>query len=120
MDREHFFNKKILLIRHGEASSGNDPGLSEQGIEEIQRVVSQLSSFDLKGFVGQVSPMRRCLETAHIIASYLPVVFDVNPDIMETTSDATLVENRWQCYRNFYWPCRDNWNTEAETKLSLR
>lgn len=121
LHREHFFNKKILLIRHGEArcDDGCDPELSETGIKQVEKMKEYLCQIDLDGFVGFTSPLHRCVQTTHILVSCLGVRFSVNADLVETPGFPFTIKNRREDYDDLEWPTDQDWDVECETERSF-
>jgi len=120
--RDHFYQKKILLIRHGQASKDKlNPSLTAQGISETQEVTKYLGRFDLKDYKCYVSPLKRCLETAKIIANSSGLTFEVYPQIMETPTfleegESFELESRIQEFPEFKWPDDKGWTVTYEEK----
>lgn len=118
--RDHFYQKKILLIRHGQAEKDKlNPSLTAQGISETQEVTKCLGRFDLADYTCYVSPLKRCLETARIIAESSQLTFEVNPQIMETPTfleegESFELESRKHEFPEFEWPEDAGWTVAYE------
>ena len=63
---------RILLLRHGAAGAGSDPGLSNAGSRGVEMV---LDALELEGGAAMLahSPLRRAVETADLCAQQWPV-----------------------------------------------
>lgn len=124
--KEHFFNKKIMLMRHGKSHQDDlDPALCDQGIEEIHSLVQQLNHFDLTDFVGYTSPLLRCLMTAEIVAKATGLRFSVHPRLMENPyslepEEVLYIESRRHQFPNYEWPVERGWDLKHETKSEFR
>lgn len=118
--KDHFYEKKILLIRHGQADRESlNPSLTAQGVAETKEVTQYLGQFDLQKVNCFVSPLKRCLETAAIIAETLGLKFEVRPEIMETPTFLTVgesftLDSRRDEYPQYEWPEEDDWQVEYE------
>src|ERR1700761_1225293 len=79
---DHFFNKEMYLVRHGEVESQGepDPPLSQYGIQEAQRLAQIVVDKKLSDFQFFTSPLLRCLQTAEIFSRTCrrPVKVDIN------------------------------------------
>jgi len=53
----------LVIVRHGKADSGVDPGLSEEGIAQAAQVALRVAAEEIQAVYS--SPMRRALETAN-------------------------------------------------------
>lgn len=91
----------IILVRHGRTilteshrisgRGGEDPQLSEAGIQDAQAVADELSKVSHSGAYAKVlkptvvvsSPIARTRETAAIIAAKLGIKVEINDDIAE-------------------------------------
>lgn len=91
----------IILVRHGRTilteshrisgRGGQDPQLSEAGIQDAQAVADELSKVGQSGAYAKVlkptvvvsSPIARTRETAAIIAAKLGIKVEINDDIAE-------------------------------------
>ena len=91
----------IILVRHGRTilteshrisgRGGQDPQLSEAGIQDAQAVADELSKVSHSGAYAKVlkptvvvsSPIARTRETAAIIAAKLGIKVEINDDIAE-------------------------------------
>ena len=91
----------IILVRHGRTiltethrisgRGGEDPQLSEAGIQDAQAVAEELSKVSHSGVYAKVlkptvvvsSPIARTRETAAIIAAKLGIKVEINDDIAE-------------------------------------
>lgn len=126
VEHEHFFNKKIMLMRHGKPRNDDlDPGLSNEGINEVIQVARQILQFNLTGFTGYTSPMRRCLETARIVHEYTGLTFSVAPELMETPpflneGETFFLKKHCDQFPNYNWPDCSGWHIEAEPTSAFR
>lgn len=113
---DHFYNKQIFLIRHGEAQEPHepDPPLSDYGLAQVQQLAAFLLTFDIKDYVGLTSPLLRCLQSARIFYEILHLDFRIRPEVMETPCFLSGDHNyRLQNYRDmfpqFSWPTEEDW-----------
>ena len=83
---EHFYNKELLLIRHGNCENLEEPDteLSDFGLNEVKKLALILKNFNLKDMIGISSPMLRCLQTSLILHELLNVEFKVQSNVIET------------------------------------
>ncbi len=71
-DDQEFYVKKIILIRHAQASDDyeNNPGITKEGHSQAERVAHFISTFsNISKYTVLSSPLRRCEETASIISN---------------------------------------------------
>lgn len=84
----------IFLVRHGEAAAGwgshPDPGLSDLGHSQAQRVADHLERQGATSIVS--SPMRRCRETAAPLEQRLGQIARIEPRISEIETPAGLAD----------------------------
>lgn len=123
--KEHFYNKKICLIRHGciQFDGSIDPAMSDLGFSEVKEMAEQLSHMDLTDFVGFTSPLLRCLQTATVLHDMLGLNFTVNPDIMENhfniiseaLASKTQIANRKSDFPKLNWTSEHYFNPKRET-----
>jgi broad specificity phosphatase PhoE len=94
---------ELLMVRHGQSeanvgrSTDPDCALTALGLEQAAAVAARLRAFDLTGFVGRVSPYRRAVQTADVIARETRIRFDIEPELREwgpatTVSGATYAQ----------------------------
>ena len=77
---------QLLLIRHGlplrsEPGQGADPELSEQGVEQANRLPDALARFPISRLVS--SPQRRALQTGQPVADALGLTIEVDERLAE-------------------------------------
>jgi broad specificity phosphatase PhoE len=81
-------DRYLVLVRHGEAAAGwdgdADPGLSDLGRAQAQRVAAELAAIGPVPVVA--SPLRRTRETAAAIAAALGVDVAVEPAVGEVVA----------------------------------
>ena len=72
-ERDHFYDKEMILIRHAEVCDSNhpDPNISNYGVFQAEKIANTLSEFPIEKFSLYCSPMLRCLETASIVSETL-------------------------------------------------
>jgi broad specificity phosphatase PhoE len=86
----------LYLIRHGRPAAGwgedDDPGLDEQGRAQAEAVARWLMDLPVQARPLRVvsSPLRRCRETAAPFARALGVEVEIDPDVGEIPTPATL------------------------------
>lgn len=118
--KEHFYNKKILMIRHGKANNNDwiDPELCSEGYTEAYNLSKYLSQFDLSNFRGFTSPLLRCLQTACVVSQITNIKFQINPDIMETLPNVNdiIVRNHHKDFPDFDWPTYNDFEVKCESK----
>ena len=122
MEKDHFYNKEMFLVRHGKSQNPSepDPDISEEGVCQVQELVTQLSDGNLGDVVGITSPLLRCLKTAEILSKYLGIRFQIIPEVMETPTflgeyDVFKVRNRSRQFPQFDWPTSKEWHVVHET-----
>jgi broad specificity phosphatase PhoE len=81
---------QLLLIRHAlplrsEPGQGSDPDLSDEGIQQAQRLPEALKRFPITRLVS--SPQRRSIQTAAPVADTLGLTIDVDERIAEYDRD---------------------------------
>ena len=94
-----FFAKNLILIRHAHANDYFDPGISDLGRSQCNKVVQFLKeSFDLSEYQGFASCCNRTRETAEHIFGSLGVSYQIRPDFCD--------------HRNWHLPCwrADRWH----------
>lgn len=116
MDKDHFYNKEMVLVRHGrvEVSDSPDPDLSDEGRGCVQLTTQTLKKNQFEDAACFVSPMLRCLRTAAIIQEAMNVRFKIMPEVMETPSltksdEGFCVKNRHDQFPQFDWPQESDW-----------
>lgn len=114
---DHFYDKEMLLVRHGEAQDQNDPdtGISKTGAEQIEKLASFLLDEGVKGYVALTSPLLRCLQTAQILHRIVSLQFSVAPEVMETPEENFCLKNHKDEFPQFDWPTSQNWYLAPET-----
>jgi broad specificity phosphatase PhoE len=116
--KEHFYNKKICLIRHGciQFDGSIDPEMSELGYKEVRKMAEQLINIDFEGFIGFTSPLLRCLQTAEIIQEILGLEFTINTDIMENhCNNNSKIQNHKNRFPKFKWLSDQCFDSKCET-----
>lgn len=83
---------QLLLIRHGlplrsEPGQGADPELSEQGVEQVNRLPDALARFPISRVIS--SPQRRALQTGQPVAVALGLTIEVDERLAEYDYGAT-------------------------------
>lgn len=128
-DKDHFFDKELLLIRHATAFDPSNPDtpISEDGIRQAEKLGDLLLDFDLEGFEAVSSPLLRCLQTASILSQTLGRKFTVQPELAETPvflddTDTFCVPNRKDQFPQFKWPSSEDfiYNKEAASEFHTR
>jgi probable phosphoglycerate mutase len=81
---------QLLLIRHAlplrsEPGEGSDPDLSEEGIEQANRLPDALARFPVTRLVS--SPQRRAIQTAQPVADALGLGIDIDDRLAEYDRD---------------------------------
>lgn len=101
---DHFFNKKILLIRHAEVENQqqSDPPLSDFGQKQAESLANLIKKHHSPNLQGFTSPFLRCLQTCAIISEITKIKFVVKPEIMESVEPQTI-PNRQKEYPQFEW-----------------
>lgn len=94
---------QILCVRHGQAAAGwqenTDPGLSEAGVRQAERVARTLAQFDVKCILS--SPLQRALETAAPFSQLLNLDVQVEPSFREIPTPGSVpVTERLQWLRS--------------------
>jgi probable phosphoglycerate mutase len=77
---------QLLLVRHAlprrsEPGQGSDPDLSNEGVEQAQRLPDALKRFPISRLVS--SPQRRAMQTAQPVADALGLTVDVEERLAE-------------------------------------
>jgi len=127
MCRDHFYNKKIVLIRHGQCQYDQcqiDPALNAQGISETEEVTDYLGHFDLTDYKCFTSPMLRCLQTTEIIQKKLGIQFEVKQNLMETPTflnqeETFELKSRRSEFPKFRWPEEESWELRSENEATF-
>ena len=116
MDKDHFYNKEMYLVRHGRVGDceSSDPDLSEEGRGSVGVAAQTLKDCEFDDAACYVSPMLRCLRTAAIIQEVMNVRFKIMPEVMETPSlnksdEGFCVKNRHEEFPQFDWPQAKDW-----------
>ncbi|KUI37287.1 histidine phosphatase family protein [Mycobacterium sp. GA-2829] len=81
---------QLLLVRHAlplrsEPGQGSDPDLSEEGIEQAERLPDALTRFPISRLVS--SPQRRAIQTAQPVADTLGLPVEVDERFAEYDRD---------------------------------
>jgi broad specificity phosphatase PhoE len=84
---------QLLLIRHalplrGEPGQGSDPHLSDEGVEQAQRLPQALKRFPLSRLVS--SPQQRSVQTARPVADALGLVVQIDERLAEYDRDMAV------------------------------
>lgn len=113
---DHFYDKELILIRHGKSNDPNepDPAISGEGDEQIRKLVSVLRTFDVKDFVGITSPLLRCLQSSLILHELLNIDFRVQSEVMEfpfflDDGQKYRQQNHHSKFPHFEWPTTEDW-----------
>jgi broad specificity phosphatase PhoE len=123
LPNEHFYNKELLLIRHGDCEDPEEPDteLSNFGEEEIRNLARILTqNFDLKDMTGICSPMLRCLQTSLILHELLDIPFQIQAEVMEIPmflkdDQQYRLQNHRKKFPQFQWPTSEDWILNQET-----
>jgi probable phosphoglycerate mutase len=80
----------LLLIRHAlplrsEPGQGSDPDLSDEGVQQAERLPEALKRFPITRLVS--SPQRRSIQTAQPVADALGLTIDIDDRIAEYDRD---------------------------------
>jgi broad specificity phosphatase PhoE len=81
---------QLLLIRHAlplrsEPGQGSDPDLSDEGVQQANRLPEALKRFPITRLVS--SPQRRSIQTAQPVADALGLTIDIDERIAEYDRD---------------------------------
>jgi broad specificity phosphatase PhoE len=84
---------QLLLIRHAlplrsEPGQGSDPHLSDEGVEQAQRLPEALKRFPLSRLVS--SPQQRSVQTARPVADALGLAVDIDDRLAEYDRDMSV------------------------------
>jgi broad specificity phosphatase PhoE len=84
---------QLLLIRHAlplrsEPGQGSDPHLSDEGLEQAQRLPEALKRFPLSRLVS--SPQQRSLQTAQPVADALGLAVEIDERLAEYDRDMAV------------------------------
>lgn len=109
-EKDHFFNKEIVLIRHAAISDTEhpDPEISDVGFKQAENIAKSLDVFPIDEFCFLSSPMLRCLQTANVLSETLGKKIKVDPQLAETPSfledgETFCVQNRSRIFPNLLW-----------------
>ena len=124
---------ELVIIRHAEslhntgATEDLDSSLSNDGFRQMKLTTRWLKNTffkdkEIKSFIGYVSPLLRCLQTARTISHNLQIPFKVDCDLREfsvtkenTTSPSLKIKKRKESY-DFQW--LDNFHELEEIYFS--
>lgn len=123
MPDEHFYNKELLLIRHGDCTDPEEPDteLSDFGRDEVRNLAQVLkTTFDLKEMTGISSPLLRCLQTSLILHELLDIPFKVQSEVIETPlfledGQQYRLQNHRSKFPQFQWPTSEDWILTKES-----
>lgn len=118
MDKDHFYDKEMILIRHTETQDKNnlDSTISLYGIKQAKNIADfLLKNFNNKDYVFLTSPLLRCLQTSQIIQQKINVKFVVSPEIMETPEKCFCLKNHKEYFPEFEWNTESDWNLIPES-----
>ena len=80
---------ELLLVRHALPQSGiSDPGLSDEGRDQAERLAAWLGPEEVDAIV--TSPMRRARETSAVLEKALQIEAPVLPDLREWDRDVPV------------------------------
>jgi broad specificity phosphatase PhoE len=84
---------QLLLIRHAlplrsEPVQGSDPHLSDEGVEQAQRLPEALKRFPLSRLVS--SPQQRSVQTARPVADALGLAVEIDERLAEYDRDMAV------------------------------
>ncbi len=112
--KDGFMQRKLLLIRHGQATFNVEhrlPGqlpdipLTEEGRRQAQRTGEALAGLPISAMIS--SPLERARETAALIAQPRDIPIQLDPDLMDTNvgkwagmnyNDLSKNDPEWQRY----------------------
>lgn len=126
--KDHFFNKRIVAIRHCDVEDPQDldPRLSNLGRQQAKRLAFclQQMGLDLANYAGITSPFLRCLETCEVISEYLNLQFQVDPELRETPTNldeggSFYVQNQETRFPQFHWLHHEDWICNFETPMEF-
>jgi broad specificity phosphatase PhoE len=120
---DHFYDKDLLLIRHAHVQDNSEPDtpISEDGADQVKKLANTLKSFDLKDFVGLVSPFLRTLQSALILHEALNLDFRIEGEVMEIPmfledGQQYRLQNHQDKFPQFNWPSPDDWILTKESQ----
>jgi broad specificity phosphatase PhoE len=127
MPDDHFYDKEMILLRHGLAEDAAEPDadISEVGIQQVHKLASLLvQTFEPKQFVGITSPLLRCLKTSLIIHEILDVQFKIQSSVMETPlfledDQQYRLQNHHDKFPQFDWFTHEDWILTKETSRNF-
>jgi hypothetical protein len=111
LPEEHFFDKEMLLVRHGMAEEALEPDsdISEYGVQQVYQLAALLAqTFEPKKFTGITSPLLRCLRTSLILHELLDIDFQVRAEVMESPlflkdDQQYRLQNHHDKFPQFHW-----------------
>ena len=121
---DHFYNKEIYLVRHGDAQTNEnpDPPITEKGTKQAKELAETLSKKNLSDFFCITSPLLRCLQTAQIFNEICGLKFVVDLSLIETPhflndpSQSFWLKNRCHEFSDFNWLYKHDWRIRYESK----
>ena len=127
MPEDHFYDKEMVLVRHGLAEDSTEPDsdLSEHGAKQVQELASLfLETFDPKDFIGITSPLLRCLKTSLILHEQLGIDFSIQSSVMEIPlflkdGQQYRLQNHHDKFLQFQWPTHEDWILTRETSRNF-
>lgn len=126
LEHDHFFDKQLFLVRHGEVSNHNeaDPEISAEGISQAKRAAQCLTEQNVSDFTALTSPLLRCLRTAAILQDILGIQFRIVPALLETPTlsncEVFKLRNRSEAFPQFEWSSSREWHVLPETHEDFR
>lgn len=120
--KDHFYNKEMYLIRHGQVLDVDDPDppVSEEGTRQAEQIAENMKDTDLSEFNCFSSPLLRCLQTAEVFAKICGVQIEIDLALMETPNflaqnETFYLKNRKSYFPMFHWPTPYDWLIPYET-----
>jgi broad specificity phosphatase PhoE len=111
----------IYMIRHGEAAASwdkdADPGLSALGYEQAEQVAAEIAARVAAPLPIFTSPMRRCRETAEVLATLWKTEAWIEPRVIEVPSPVTDLKERHLWLRGIM---KGDWETADEGAPALK
>lgn len=92
----------LILIRHGQslaninASNEPDCALSPRGMQQARDLADQLMAMPIRGFIGLVSPYRRAVQTAQLIANRTGIDFIEDDGLREYGPPCDIAGRRFE------------------------
>lgn len=93
-DDGEFYLKKIIMIRHADIDSyHNNPGINEKGRKQSEQAAFAIfEKFNCEEFTGFTSPLKRCQETAALIAEKTKIHFSILPELRDQEENENIID----------------------------